>query len=129
MPEIHLSQQLAEQLLSTRPVNMQQAIGVVETCGMPGALVIADMMGKGANIQVVGLENIDSGRISVIIRGSTGAVQAAIAAVQVAQTNDPGVALLGHHIVPCPDNAVEPMGLPRPNRSFSQDNSVEWLDD
>jgi microcompartment protein CcmL/EutN len=108
---------------------MQQAIGVVETCGMPGALVIADMMGKGANIQVVGLENTDSGRISVIIRGSTGAVQAAIAAVQVAQTNKPDLVLIGHHIVPCPDSTVEPMGLPRSNRSFSQANSVEWLDD
>ncbi|RZM82479.1 BMC domain-containing protein [Leptolyngbya iicbica] len=108
---------------------MQQAIGVVETCGMPGALVIADIMGKSANIRVVGLENTDSGRISVIIRGSTGALQAAIAAAQAAQTAHPSVSLLGHHIVPCPDNSVEPMGQPRPSRRFSQSNSVEWLDD
>ncbi len=108
---------------------MQQAIGVVETCGMPGALVIADIMGKGANIQVVGLENTDAGRISVIIRGSTGAVQAAIAAAQAAQREHPGVLLIGHHIVPCPDDAVEPLGQLRSNRSFAQENSVEWLDD
>ena len=108
---------------------MQQAIGVVETCGMPGALVIADIMGKGANIRVVGLENTDSGRISVIIRGSTGAVQAAIAAAEAAQQEHPGVFLIGHHIVPCPDDAVESLGHLRSNRSFVQENSVEWLDD
>jgi carbon dioxide concentrating mechanism protein CcmK len=108
---------------------MQQAIGVIETCGMPGALVLADIMGKGANVQVVGLENADSGRISVIIRGSTGAVQAVIAAAQNSQKDNPSITLLGHHIVPCPDTSVNDMGRPKAIRTFSSENSVEWLDD
>jgi len=108
---------------------MQQAIGVVETCGMPGALVIADVMAKGADVRVVRLENTDAGRITVIIRGVTGAVQAAIAAAYSA-ANQPGVALIGHHIVPCPDDMVEPIGQPSHRRNLSHNiNSVEWLDD
>lgn len=108
---------------------MQQAIGVIETCGMPGALVTADVMGKAANVQVVGLENTDAGRISVIIRGSTGAVQTAIAVATKALQTHPGMTLLGSHIVPCPDASVDNMGAHWPYRASSQQDSVEWLDD
>lgn len=108
---------------------MQQAIGVIETCGMPGALVTADAMGKAANVQVVGLENTDAGRMSVIIRGSTGAVQTAIAVATQALQTHPGMTLLGSHVVPCPDGSVNSLGGHRPDRASDQSNSVEWLDD
>ena len=96
---------------------------------MPSALVTADVMGKAANVQVVGLENTDAGRISVIIRGSTGAVQTAIAAATKTLAINPGMTFLGSHIVPCPDASVDIMGASRPDRASSQQDSVEWLDD
>jgi len=108
---------------------MKQAIGVVETCGMPGALVTADVMGKAADVQVVGLENTNAGRISVIIRGSTGAVQSAIAAATQALRDHPRMFLLGHHILPCPDGAVDRVGMGGLNRSATASEDVEWLDD
>ncbi|MEM9117524.1 MAG: BMC domain-containing protein [Cyanobacteria bacterium P01_F01_bin.56] len=108
---------------------MQQAIGVIETAGMPGALVTADVMGKAANVQVVGLENTDAGRISVIIRGSTGAVQAAIAAAMQVLQAHPGITLLGSHIVPCPDTSVDMMGWLQADQTLPPQGSVEWLDD
>lgn len=108
---------------------MKQAIGVVETCGMPSALVTADVMGKAADVQVVGLENTHAGRISVIIRGPTGAVQSAIAAATQALRDRPGIALLGHHIVPCPDESVDIVGLGGLNRSATAAEEVTWLDD
>jgi|GEM_PF-718791 len=107
---------------------MKQAIGVVETCGMPGALVTADVMGKAADVQVVALENTHAGRISVIIRGPIGAVQAAIAAATQALQDHPGISLLGHHILPCPDESVDRIGLGGRRPSLPTD-SVEWLDD
>lgn len=108
---------------------MKQAIGVIETCGMPGALVTADVMGKAADVRVVGLENTNAGRISVIIRGPTGAVQSAIAAATQALRDHPGISLLGHHILPCPDESVDMIGMGGRHRSIAASPEVEWLDD
>ena len=108
---------------------MNQAIGVIETCGMPAAIVTADILGKGADIQVVGLENTDAGRISVIIRGQTGAIHAAISAAMAALKYHPGTIVLGHHIIPCPDEAVDLNGGMGSERQSISSNSVEWLDD
>jgi len=107
---------------------MKQAIGVVETCGMPSALVTADVMGKAADVRVVALENTNGGRISVIIRGPTGAVQTAIATATRAIQDHTGMSLLGHHILPCPDGAVDQIGMGG-LRSPLPTDSVEWLDD
>jgi microcompartment protein CcmL/EutN len=107
-----------------------QAIGVIETCGMPAAIVTADILGKGADVRVVGLENTDAGRISVIIRGRTGAVQAAISNAVKSLTHHPGATVLGHHIIPCPDASSDFTGLlSGQNRSSFSGDSVEWLDD
>ncbi|MGD1858700.1 MAG: BMC domain-containing protein [Leptolyngbyaceae cyanobacterium] len=104
-----------------------RAIGVIETRGMPNALIIADIMGKAADVEILGFENIDAGRISIIIRGVTGAVQAAIAAATRQTIAASG--LLGHHIVPCPDEAVDIMTLIGRSRHPLQPDRVEWLDD
>lgn len=117
-------------MIDERPLRvMTQAIGVIETCGMPGAIVTADTMEKAADVRVVGLENTNAGRISVIVRGPTGAVQTAIAAATSALRDHPGARLLGQHIVPCPEGAVDMMGRERGYRPLSQQDSVEWLDD
>lgn len=106
---------------------MPQAIGVIETCGMPNALVIADTMSKAADVEILGFENTAVGRISILIRGATGAVQAAIAAAMSQPWAYPG--LLGHHILPCPDEAVDIATLIRHNQRAWRPDEVEWLDE
>jgi microcompartment protein CcmL/EutN len=107
----------------------KQAIGVIETCGMPAAIVAADILGKSAAVRVVGLENTDVGRISVIIRGGTGAVQAAISSATAALSSHPGATILGHHIIPCPDASNDQTGLLSGFQNRPIDDAVEWLDD
>ena len=107
---------------------MAIAIGVIETQGIPGALAIADALGKAAAVTVVRVENTEQGRVSVIIRGITGAVQAAIAHVQVSMSTHPGVALLGSHILPCPDGNVDTVLPVRPSPGFTS-SDISWLDD
>ena len=107
---------------------MAMAIGVIETHGIPGALAIADALGKAAAVTVVRVENAEQGRVSVIIRGSTGAVQAAIAHTQAAMATYPSVALLGSHILPCPDGNVDAVLPVRLSPGFTS-SDISWLDD
>ncbi|MDA0672104.1 MAG: BMC domain-containing protein [Cyanobacteria bacterium] len=107
---------------------MALAIGVIETQGIPGALAIADALGKAAAVTVVRVENTEQGRVSVIIRGSTGAVQAAISQTQAHLSHHPGVALMGSHILPCPDGNVDAI-LPVQHSPNPSHNDLSWLDD
>lgn len=54
------------------------ALGFIETYGLVSVLEAADAMGKAADVEVVGYENVASGLISVVIRGDVGAVKAAV---------------------------------------------------
>ncbi|MGF1459504.1 MAG: BMC domain-containing protein [Leptolyngbyaceae cyanobacterium] len=108
---------------------MGQALGVIETCGMPSALITADGLSKAANVHVLGLENTNAGRISVVIRGQTGEVEIAIATVMQALKGKPGVVTLGYHVIPCPDDSVDLLNLRRSYHPVIEASSVEWLDD
>jgi microcompartment protein CcmL/EutN len=106
---------------------MALAIGVIETQGMPSALAVADALGKAAAVAVVRVENTDVGRISVIIRGETGAVQAAIAQTQALMAVEPGLHFLGSHILPHPHGNLEDILPVRPTQGGGAE--VGWLDD
>ncbi|MHC1681533.1 MAG: propanediol utilization microcompartment protein PduA [Clostridiaceae bacterium] len=56
---------------------MGEALGMIETKGMVGAIEAADAMVKSANVSIVGYEKIGSGLITVMVRGDVGAVKAA----------------------------------------------------
>ena len=56
---------------------MGNAIGFIETRGLTAALEAADNMLKSAEVELVGLEKIGSGLITVTIQGDVGAVKAA----------------------------------------------------
>ena len=45
------------------------ALGMVETKGLVGAIEAADAMVKAANVSLVGYEKIGSGLVTVIVRG------------------------------------------------------------
>ena len=52
---------------------MNNALGLVETKGLVGAIEAADAMVKSANVQLVGYEKIGSGLVTVMVRGDVGA--------------------------------------------------------
>ena len=56
----------------------QEALGMVETKGLVGAIEAADAMLKAANVELVGNEKIGSGLVTVMVRGDVGAVKAAV---------------------------------------------------
>ncbi|HHL3500672.1 TPA: BMC domain-containing protein [Klebsiella pneumoniae] len=67
---------------------MNNALGLVETKGLVGAIEAADAMVKSANVQLIGYEKIGSGLITVMVRGDVGAVKSS-------------------HVIPRPHSDVE----------------------
>lgn len=89
------------------------ALGMVETKGLVGAIEAADAMVKAANVQLVGREQIGSGLVTVMVRGDVAAVKAA---------TDAGAAacekvgeLIAVHVIPRPHAEVETI-LPHGSR-------------
>jgi ethanolamine utilization protein EutM len=54
-----------------------EALGMVETKGLTGAVEAADAMVKAANVVLVGREYIGAGYVTVMVRGDVGSVKAA----------------------------------------------------
>lgn len=81
------------------------ALGLIETKGLVGAIEAADAMVKAANVQVQGYRTLRNGQVSVLVRGDVGAVKAA---------TDAGAAAAGRvgelvsvHVIPRPHADVE----------------------
>ncbi|MEA5083176.1 MAG: propanediol utilization microcompartment protein PduA [Lachnospiraceae bacterium] len=81
------------------------ALGMVETKGLVGAIEAADAMVKAANVTLVGYEKIGSGLVTVMVRGDVGAVKAA---------TDAGAAsaravgeVVSTHVIPRPHSDTE----------------------
>jgi type 1 fimbriae regulatory protein FimB/type 1 fimbriae regulatory protein FimE len=55
----------------------QNALGLIETKGLVGAIEAADAMVKAANVRLVGKEKVGGGYVTVMVRGDVGAVKAA----------------------------------------------------
>ena len=56
------------------------ALGMIETRGLVGAVEAADAMVKAANVTLIGSEKIGSGLVSIMVRGDVGAVKSAVEA-------------------------------------------------
>ena len=52
-----------------------EALGMVETRGLIGAIEAADAMVKAAKVQLLGKETIGGGYVTVMVRGDVGAVK------------------------------------------------------
>src|SRR6187397_701352 len=83
----------------------QNALGLIETKGLVGAIEAADAMVKAANVRLVGKEKVGGGYVTVMVRGDVGAVKAA---------TDAGAAaaervgeLVSVHVIPRPHAEVE----------------------
>jgi len=83
----------------------REALGMVETKGLVGAIEAADAMSKSANVELVGYEKIGSGLVTVMVRGDVGAVKAATDAGAAAAQKVGEVVSV--HVIPRPHNDVE----------------------
>lgn len=84
---------------------MSQALGMVETKGLIGAVEAADAMVKAANVNLIGYEKIGFGLVTVMVRGDVGAVKAATDAGAEAARNVGE--LISVHVIPRPHSEVE----------------------
>jgi ethanolamine utilization protein EutM len=82
-----------------------EALGLIETKGLVGAIEAADAMVKAANVKLVGKEKVGGGYVTVMVRGDVGAVKAA---------TDAGAAacervgeLVSVHVIPRPHADLE----------------------
>ena len=89
---------------------MGEALGLIETKGLVGAIEAADAMTKSANVVLIGYEKIGSGLVTVMVRGDVGAVKAAVDAGAVA-AGKVGE-LISKHVIPRPHTDVEKL-LPK----------------
>lgn len=83
----------------------QEALGMVETRGLVGAIEAADAMVKAANVSLVGYEKIGSGLVTVMVRGDVGAVKAATDAGAAAAQKVGEVVSV--HVIPRPHSDTE----------------------
>ncbi|MDY0258946.1 ethanolamine utilization microcompartment protein EutM [Desulfovibrio sp.] len=85
--------------------NSSNALGMIETRGLVGAVEAADAMVKAANVTLIGRSQVGGGLVTVMVRGDVGAVKAA---------TDAGAAaakkvgeLVSVHVIPRPHSEVE----------------------
>ncbi|MGP1488135.1 MAG: BMC domain-containing protein [Peptoanaerobacter stomatis] len=84
---------------------ISDALGMVETKGLVGAIEAADAMVKAANVNLVGYEKIGSGLVTVMVRGDVGAVKAAVdaGAASAAAIGE----VISTHVIPRPHMDTE----------------------
>ncbi|HPU69412.1 MAG: BMC domain-containing protein [Acetomicrobium sp.] len=87
-----------------------EALGMIETKGLVGAIEAADAMVKAANVRLIGYEKIGSGLVTVMVRGDVGAVKAAVDA-GAASAKRVGE-IVSVHVIPRPHSDTEKL-LPK----------------
>ena len=92
-------------------MSSENALGLIETKGLVGAIEAADAMVKAAPVRLMGKEKIGGGYVTVMVQGDVGAVKAA---------TDAGAAaaervgeLVSVHVIPRPHQEVEKILLRR----------------
>ena len=84
---------------------MNNALGMVETKGLVGAIEASDAMVKAANVTWPSYEIIGSVLVAVMVRGDVGAVKAAVDAGSAAAAKVGEV--VSTHVIPRPHSDVE----------------------
>lgn len=92
----------------------QSAIGLIETQGLVGVIEAADTAAKAADVQLLGIEMIGGGLVSLRLCGDVASVQAAVqaAAEAVSRVSE----LVSAHVIPQPHvdvammSSVAPLG-------------------
>ncbi|HIC68763.1 MAG TPA: BMC domain-containing protein [Candidatus Latescibacteria bacterium] len=92
----------------------ESAIGLIETQGLVGVIEAADTAAKAADVQLLGIERIGGGLVSLRLCGDVASVQAAVqaAAEAVSRVSE----LVSAHVIPQPHvdvammSSVAPLG-------------------
>ena len=87
------------------------ALGMIETRGLVPAIEAADAMTKAAEVRLIGREFVGGGYVTVLVRGETGAVNAAVRAGADA-CERVGDGLVAAHIIARPQAELEPVLQP-----------------
>jgi ethanolamine utilization protein EutM len=82
-----------------------EALGMIETKGLVGAIEAADAMVKAANVILIGKESIGSGYVTVMVRGDVDAVKIATEAGAAAARRVGE--LVSSHVIARPHEDVE----------------------
>jgi ethanolamine utilization protein EutM len=86
---------------------MQQALGLIETKGLVGAIEAADAMVKAARVKFLGRRKVKGGLVAVMVSGDVGAVKAAVDA-GAAACRQVGK-LASAHVIPRPHDEIDLM--------------------
>ena len=82
----------------------EQALGLIETRGLVGAIEAADAGVKAAPVTLLGSERVDAGLVTVLFAGDTASVKAAVDAGSAAASRVGQ--LVSAHVIPRPDPQV-----------------------
>ena len=77
-----------------------RALGLIETKGATGVVEAADAMSKAADVEIVKLQDIGGGYITVVVSGDVGSVQASVSAG--AESAERVGELVSQHVIPRP---------------------------
>ncbi|MEZ5535270.1 MAG: BMC domain-containing protein [Thiolinea sp.] len=94
------------------------ALGMIETRGLVPAIEAADAMTKAAEVRLVGRQFVGGGYVTVLVRGETGAVNAAVRAGADA-CERVGDGIVAAHIIARVHSEVESI-LPKPGETADQ---------
>ncbi len=102
----------------------EQALGLIETRGLVGAIEAADAGVKAAPVTLLGTERVDAGLVTVLFAGDTAAVKSAVDAGSAAAARVGE--LVSAHVIPRPDPEVDALeydaedgGSPGPSRRLT----------
>ena len=82
-----------------------KALGLIETKGLVGAIVAADIALKTAQVELINREHTKGGLVCIEFEGDVAAVKASVEAA-VTAIKDMGI-YVGSHVIPRPDDSVE----------------------
>ena len=77
-----------------------RALGLIETKGAIGVIEAADAMSKAADVEIVKLQDIGGGYITVMVSGDVGSVQASVSTG--AESAERVGELVSQHVIPRP---------------------------
>ncbi|MEE2658429.1 MAG: BMC domain-containing protein [Candidatus Latescibacterota bacterium] len=99
----------------------ESAIGLIETRGLVGVIEAADTAAKSADIQLLGVERIGGGFVSLRFRGEVAAVQSAVDAGSEAARRVGE--LVASHVIPAPRIDVDGMFSSAANPTPTSDDA------
>ncbi|MFD0617893.1 BMC domain-containing protein [Paenibacillus sp. GCM10027629] len=89
-----------------------EALGMIETWGIPALITASDAAAKAADVRVVTLEKADAGIVTIYLVGDVASVRAAVDAGQEAARKVGK--LLSAHVIARPDLQVRDRIYPNP---------------